>query len=351
MRGGCGRLFLYAPNVHTGGGLVLLKALVTAWPRGMPLRAWLDERARPLLTLPPNAEVRWVLPRVTSRLSGEFSLARTVSSADCVLCFHGLPPLLPSAGRVEVFQQNRNYFGQVPLSAFSWRTRLRLRFERAVSRWRRKAVHTYWVQTPSMADALSQWWGKKGPGLSVQVLPFVPAPTAGEANSDAETIRYDFVYVADGEAHKNHRRLVEAWIRLADQGFRPSLALTLSARDQALARWIAAQSQEHRLQIHQLGTMTHPKVLQLYRQSRALIFPSLCESFGLPLLEAKALGCPIVASELDFVRDVCEPAQTFDPRSAVSIARAVRRFLERPERPLTPVDAASFLRALGCVEV
>ena len=39
------------------------------------------------------------------------------------------------------------------------------------------------------------------------------------------------------------------------------------------------------------------------------------ESFGLPLLEASSIDLPIIASESDYVRDVCEPAQTFDPNS------------------------------------
>jgi len=62
--------------------------------------------------------------------------------------------------------------------------------------------------------------------------------------------------------------------------------------------------------------------------SSALLFPSRMETFGLPMLEARALRVPVLAAERDFVRDVCEPAQTFDPASPVSIASAVRRFVE-----------------------
>ncbi|MEY8216185.1 MAG: glycosyltransferase, partial [Colwellia sp.] len=69
-------------------------------------------------------------------------------------------------------------------------------------------------------------------------------------------------------------------------------------------------------------------VNRLYEASKALVFPSLRESFGLPLIEASSAGLPIIASELDFVRDVSCPVQTFDPSSPVSIARAIARFLE-----------------------
>jgi glycosyltransferase involved in cell wall biosynthesis len=76
------------------------------------------------------------------------------------------------------------------------------------------------------------------------------------------------------------------------------------------------------------------------------LFPSLGESFGLPLIEAQAMGLPILAAELDFVRDVCAPVETFDAQSAVSIARAVRRFLQQAESPRAPATAQEFLARL-----
>ena len=73
--------------------------------------------------------------------------------------------------------------------------------------------------------------------------------------------------------------------------------------------------------------VTFEEINDLYSVSRALIFPSLNESFGLPLLEAQYLGIPIIASELDYVREVVDPIETFNPQSANSIATAVKRFI------------------------
>ncbi|MFH7042860.1 glycosyltransferase [Paucibacter sp. JuS9] len=341
MSDAAGRLLLYAPNVHTGGGFVLLQALLAAWPAGRPLVAWLDARARGRLVPPAGSEITWVRASFGSRLGAEVSLARAGRAQDRVLCFHGLPPLMRNAAPVLVFQQNRNYLGLVPLAAFSWKTRQRLRFEQAISRLFRRRVASYWVQTPSMARALRAWYGAEP--VKIHVMPFaLPA----EAAEQVPAPRWDFVYVADGEAHKNHRTLIEAWALLAEQGLRPTLALTLSSRDAGLASWIAGRAVELGLQVSNLGTLAHADVLQLYGSSRALMFPSKSESFGLPLIEARNAGLPILAGELDFVRDVCEPVQTFDPGSAVSMARAVRRFLQLAEAPLQPVGAADFLRAL-----
>lgn len=326
---------LYAPNVHTGGGFVLLHALLDAWPRSMPLTVFLDARARGRLPTPEGAATSWVRPTVVSRLTVEFALRRAADVHCTVLCFHDLPPLLPSLAKVLVFQQNKNLFWHKSLPAFGFRTRVRLLLERAVSRMFRHRVTQYVVQTPSMQRALLQWYGAGVKcGLpDVRLLPFAD-DTSGGPGAGSRTTVWDFIYVADGEAHKNHLMLLAAWHLLAQEGLHPSLALTLSPRDTVLKHAVETQAVQAGLRVVDLGQLPHARVLSLYSTARALIFPSICESFGLPLVEASRLGLPILASELDYVRDVCTPAQTFDPASPVSIARAVKRFLQWPEPAL-----------------
>lgn len=341
MRSAAPRFMVYAPNVHTGGGAVLLRAALEAWPKGVPLVAWLDARARLKFRLPDGADVRWVHPTPLSRLRAEVGLARTSRGIDRVLCFHGLPPLLPNRSELLILQQNKNYLGLVPLGWFSWRTRQRLRFEQAVAYVFRRRGSSYWVQSPSMAHEVKRWYGEEP--VEIHVLPYSPDFPISLVE---EPQRWDFIYVADGEAHKNHRRLVEAWMMLAREGLRPSLLLTLSDRDAELMRWIDQKVAEHSLEITNLGHLAHENLLRYYRQCQALIFPSISESFGLPLVEARQFGLKIVASESDFVRDVCKPAETFDPYSSLSIFRSVKRFLGHEEVLLRPVNAPDFLKAL-----
>ena len=321
---------LYAPNVHTGGGLVLLRGLLNHWPARDGRTAFLDARACDQLHVPAGVDVHWVQAGFASRLRAERKLQRAAKPGGMVLCFHSLPPLLRNGARNVVFHQNRNYLGLNPLRDFTLRTAVRLAFERLVARHLSHRVAEYVVQTPTMARALQHWYGRGCP--SVRVLPFVdawPSPAAPGGR------RFDFVYVADGEAMKNHDRLLQAWQLLAQQGVRPSLALTLGARDAVLAERVDTIAREHGLQVHNLGHLPHAEVMALYGSARALVFPSISESFGLPLVEATRLGLPIVAAELDYVRDVCTPVQSFDPRSPVSIARAVARFLGEDSGPIT----------------
>lgn len=338
---------LYAPNVHTGGGFVLLQSLISAWPISSPLIAFLDVRARHRLVLPPLANVSWVAARADSRLKAEFGLRKLLSIRGNVLCFHGLPPLLASTARVVVFLQNRLYLETSLSSQYGWKTRLRLTFERWVSHTFRRRVSQYIVQTPSMQRAVLQWLAplRLSHIPEVTVMPFMDAlPVCRSAPVMAP--KWDFVFVADGEAHKNHRNLLVAWQLLSKEGLRPSLALTLGKRDQVLSDEINVASMSEGLRITNLGQMPHEDVFALYDSARAMIFPSTSESFGLPLVEAAHLGLPILASELDFVRDVCVPAQTFDPLSPVSISRAVKRFMEKSEAPLTLRAPAEFWDAL-----
>jgi glycosyltransferase involved in cell wall biosynthesis len=61
----------------------------------------------------------------------------------------------------------------------------------------------------------------------------------------------------------------------------------------------------------------------------ALVFPSLYEGFGLPPLEAMALGCPVVAARAASLPEVCGDAALYvDPHSIGSIADGMRRVLD-----------------------
>ena len=124
------------------------------------------------------------------------------------------------------------------------------------------------------------------------------------------------------------------------------LVLTVGPENERLLAQIEHLSSTSNIRIDNLGRLPREQVLDLYKRSRALIFTSTSESFGLLLLEADACGLPIVASELDFVRDVVNPVETFDAGSAVSISRAVRRFLGCQEVPASVMTASEFVERI-----
>ena len=80
------------------------------------------------------------------------------------------------------------------------------------------------------------------------------------------------------------------------------------------------------------GLVGRGELRELYRTSRALVFPSLYEGFGLPPLEAMASGCPVAASRSGSLPEICgDAAVLFDPHDPAAIAAGVREALARSD--------------------
>jgi glycosyltransferase involved in cell wall biosynthesis len=341
------KTILYAPNIHVGGGMVLLSSLLKSFSPEVIFSAFLDERARNQLVLPLGVKVHWVKATIISRLVAEFILMKTSKRVDCILCFHGLPPLMPINAKVLVFLQNRNFLGLNTLSEFKFKTKIRLYFERFICNRLRYRVDRYIVQTPSMFRDVREWYLKlSGVVPKIDIIPFVEKLTISSEKINVKK-NWDFIYVADGEGHKNHINLLRAWKILSTENIKPSLALTLSSRDQILKNLVFQWRENFDLNVFDLGEMSQDNLVNLYLSAGAMVYPSKSESFGLPLIEATQLGLPIVASELDFVRDVCEPKHTFDPESPISIARAVKRFIGVKEEPLRLLTSKEFCESIA----
>lgn len=308
----------------------------------------LDERLPLPADLANKQHIKRVKPSVIQRLNAEKWLAQTVQPDDKVLCFGNLPPLFKLQGHTIVFIQNRYLIDDVPLNKFPLKVRLRLAMERLWLAGKLANADEFVVQTPTMQRLLeSKVQGAK----PVHIFPFVAVPNGYMRNALQALLKkendFDFLYVASGEPHKNHQILIEAWCLLAQEGLFPSLCLTLQeARFAKLCQKLEAMRHQHNLQVTNVGDLHHHEVLALYARTGAVIYPSIFESFGLPLIEARQANLPVLASELDYVRDVLDPEQTFDPNSAVSIARAVKRFMKLDEQALPLLDAASFIESI-----
>lgn len=335
-----GRWMLHAPNLHTGGGLTLLRLLVDAMPAQLR-HIQCDARVRGKVDFPADVQVTYVAPTVWSRLCAEWRLRAMMHAEDGILCMHNLPPLFACKARAVVFVHNRLLVSDDSLEDYPWRTGLRLRVERL---WLRTLSHhaaLFMVQTESMASALRKTLGSAVP---VEICPFAPVI---EKTPHATSPAYDYIYPAAGDAHKNHATLLMAWQHLARSGITPSLVLTVDPlRYPELAQEIEQLTREQGLNITNLGSLAPSEMAQLYQSARALIFPSRTESLGLPLLEAQSYGLPILAAERDYVRDIVTPTETFDPDSALSIARAVMRSEGRSMLTATMQGASEFWHGL-----
>lgn len=76
------------------------------------------------------------------------------------------------------------------------------------------------------------------------------------------------------------------------------------------------------------GPVSDDRLLRLYRQARLFVFPSRYEGFGLPVLEAMACGCPVIASNASSLPEVVGDAGAqVDPDDVEGLAREMRSLL------------------------
>jgi glycosyltransferase involved in cell wall biosynthesis len=145
--------------------------------------------------------------------------------------------------------------------------------------------------------------------LGVDVERFTPA--------DVERDPF-LLYPANRWPHKNHERLFEAFALLRAE--RPELRVVLTGTRHAdVPDGVEAR-----------GRVSAHELVDLYHRASALVFPSLYEGFGQPVLEALACACPVACSDLRPLREVAgDAAVYFDPNDPESIAQATRDAVER----------------------
>jgi glycosyltransferase involved in cell wall biosynthesis len=75
--------------------------------------------------------------------------------------------------------------------------------------------------------------------------------------------------------------------------------------------------------------LTDVELRSVYRLATAFIFPSFCEGFGLPLLEAMASGIPVAASQAPAIPEICQDAALFfDPERPEDLAESILHLLK-----------------------
>jgi glycosyltransferase involved in cell wall biosynthesis len=161
-------------------------------------------------------------------------------------------------------------------------------------------------------------------GLAEERVRVIPHGVDHERFRCGQETREPFLlYPAYGWPHKNHARLLSAFEVVRRE--RPDLRLVLTGGGHDGLRLPEGAESRGRVSVQELAT--------LYRRASALVFPSLHEGFGLPVLEAMASGCPVACSNTTSLPEVCGPAAVyFDPRSTDDIAAGILRVLAEGDR-------------------
>ena len=136
------------------------------------------------------------------------------------------------------------------------------------------------------------------------------------------------LFVGAIEPKKNLRRLIEAFF---DADNKVPLALVGPKAwkwQQEIGEVQDAMGVEVRSRLRLIGHVAHEDLRRLYAGARMLAFPSLYEGFGLPVLEAMRMGCPVLASGAGGLSEVCgDAALMTDPLDRVDMAHKIAKLL------------------------
>lgn len=164
-------------------------------------------------------------------------------------------------------------------------------------------------------------------GVSAEKVVSVGNGVDAAFRPDGDSYGLPFRYllsVSNRKPHKNEFRIVEAF---AKADLDPKLHLVFTGLPTSrLSRWIEAQGVRARVAF--VGAVDEEKLPNLYRGADALIFPSLYEGFGLPIVEAMACGTPVLTSNITAMPETAgDAALLVDPRHVEQIARGTEQIV------------------------
>jgi glycosyltransferase involved in cell wall biosynthesis len=149
-------------------------------------------------------------------------------------------------------------------------------------------------------------------------------------------IKLPFIFfIGNFKPHKNIKRLLLAYLHLCKSGKdTPDLVLAGKKEGFILREDITDLKKEHPLlqeKVHEIGFIENKELPLFYKMCELLVYPSLYEGFGLPPLEAMAAECPVAASRIGAVYEVCKDAvYYFDPYDIFMIKDALEKLLHTP---------------------
>ncbi|RZL90031.1 MAG: glycosyltransferase family 1 protein [Variovorax sp.] len=146
------------------------------------------------------------------------------------------------------------------------------------------------------------------------------------------------IHVGSALPRKNRKAVVETFIALqrrAAASGEPAPAQRLVLVGPALEPELAALVDRHGIadRVTALQDVSHEELRALYASATALLFPSLQEGFGWPLIEAQACGCPVFASDLAPMNEIGGDGACYvDPHDPEGIAQAIEQAAGRLDR-------------------
>ncbi|RIJ43185.1 glycosyltransferase family 1 protein [Pontibacter oryzae] len=141
------------------------------------------------------------------------------------------------------------------------------------------------------------------------------------------------LFLGNTDPKKNLRGVLLALGQLAAQGSLQMPLVLLDFTKERLRSVLSELNLTHlEPSIHLCGYVQNSKLPLLYRLATLFLYPSLRESFGIPILEAMACGTPVITSNTSSMPEVAgEAALLVDPNQPEQLSQAIQKLLQDPD--------------------
>lgn len=309
-------ILIDALHINMGGALMILNHLIDRLTsRNVDFVLLKDERC-------PKLRSENLIHKIHIMTCGESERKRFYKSCRSdfsgVLCLGNIPPPIRLETFVATYIHNVSLF-QIPRDySISWKIKSVLK--RLYINYQSPNTDSWVVQTENTQNIIRK---HLNPHKPILIYPFFYIPES--IKSPFSDTRKDYIFVGEHTYAKGHEYLIEAWVKLSQLQFNdtPKLHLTVASHnlipliEDAVAR--GANIENH-------GRIPFEDVVNLYKLSKATIYPSLNESLGLGIIEAAEAGCDVIGCDLPYLHSVCEPSETFKPCDSDSILAAVLKY-------------------------
>jgi glycosyltransferase involved in cell wall biosynthesis len=236
---------------------------------------------------------------------------------------HNLPLLLPGKTRTVLTIHDvihRLHPGSMSLQ--------NLIIEHLLVRWSLLKADRVVADSQATAAGLQEYY--KINSKKIQTI-YLGTPCLISGNEENRTVpgKY-FLFVGTLDPRKNFQRILQAFVMLNPQVHNVHLVL-VGARGWKNKEFLG-EMEAHSLRdhIHLLGYVDRDELGLFYRNALCLLFPSLYEGFGLPILEAMACGTPVITSNVSSMSEVAgDAALLVNPYDVDAIAEAREQLVDK----------------------
>jgi glycosyltransferase involved in cell wall biosynthesis len=309
--------------INNSGGKVLLDYLVESWFKsGEDVYFLFDERCQGDYEYIPEDRKLFLKASILARHK---FYRLNFNRFSKILCFGNVPPTMVL--QVPVYTYFHNLLLLQQPRDFSFKKKLDAKIKALFIGLNLDNTDYFIVQSENVKNDLSNYYNLK-PEKTI-VYPFF------EENKEIPDTKRnhlnDYVFISDGNPHKNHVNLLKAWQII--NKYRPEfkLHLTVSNAYPGLKASIEKGIYKN-CNIKNHGRLSKKELAVLLSKSAFIIYPSLTESFGLGLIEGCEAGCEVIASNRAYVHAVVKPLRTFEPLSVEHIVHVVLNTVKPQEK-------------------